>query len=286
MSDASVLGPRFFMGEGVREMSVHAPPLPVRPAAVAGAFYPGAAAALKRAVLTYLDEAQPPDVVPRAVIAPHAGYIYSGPVAAYAFKALETVQRRTWTVYLMGPAHFVPIAGVALGRFRAFQTPLGDVPVATERVAAMLQNSRLYEEAAVAHAPEHSLEVELPFLQLTLGDFRIVPMLFGDVNPAEVAQDLGGRLDEDSLIVVSSDLSHYYDYETARRLDQRLLADLLAGDIAAVARGQACGLLPILTLMHLAQSRGWRPVLLDYRNSGDTAGDKHRVVGYASVAYI
>ncbi len=267
-------------------MSVNAPPLPIRPAAVAGAFYPAAAAALKRAVLTYLDEAQPPDVIPRAVIAPHAGYIYSGPTAAYAFKALENVPRRPWTVYLMGPAHFIPLMGVALGRFEAFETPLGNVPVATGQVAAMLQNSRVYQESPVAHAPEHSLEVELPFLQMTLGDFRIVPMLFGDVDPAEVAEDLDRWLDEDSLIVVSSDLSHYHDYDTARRLDQRLIADLLAGDIAAVARGQACGLLPILTLMYLARSRGWRPVLLDYRNSGDTAGDKYRVVGYASVAYV
>jgi AmmeMemoRadiSam system protein B len=253
---------------------------------VAGSFYPNAGAALKRAVLTYLDEAQPLDVIPRAVIVPHAGYIYSAPIAAYGFKALENAPRRTWTVYLLGPAHFIPLAGVSLGSFGAFQTPLGNVPVATERVAAMLQNTRLYWEAAIVHAPEHALEVELPFLQLTLGDFRIVPMLFGEVEAAEVATDLAGRLDEHSLIVVSSDLSHYHDYDTARALDQQMIAALLADDTAAVAQGQACGRLPILTLMFLARSLMWRPVLLDYRNSGDTAGDKQRVVGYASIAYV
>ncbi len=263
--------------------------LPTRPAAVAGTFYPGTRTALERVVRTYLEEAKLADGhSPHAVIAPHAGYIYSGPIAAYAFKSvasLATPPGRRWTVYLMGPAHYVPVYGVALGNFSAFETPLGEVPVATEQVVAMLRNDQLYQAAPMAHAPEHSLEVELPFLQMVLGDFRIVPMLFGDVDPAQVAADLAGRLDADSLIVVSSDLSHYHDYETARTLDQQLLHDVLAGDMVGVAHGEACGRMPILTLMHLAQALDWHPVLLDYRNSGDTAGDKSRVVGYASLAY-
>lgn len=270
-------------------MNPEASVLPARPAAVAGTFYPGTRTALERAVKTYLEEAKLADgQYPRAVIAPHAGYIYSGPIAAYAFKSvasLAATPHRTWTVYLMGPAHYVPVYGVALSNFGVFETPLGNVPVATERVAEMLRNEQVYQLAPRAHVPEHSLEVELPFLQVVLGDFRIVPMLFGDVDPAQVADDLVGRLDADSLIVVSSDLSHYHDYETARALDQRLLHHVLAGDIAGAAQGEACGRMPILTLMHLAQALGWHPALLDYRNSGDTAGDKFRVVGYASVAY-
>ncbi len=261
----------------------------VRPPAVAGTFYPAEPRRLEAMVRAYLADASVPaleDV--RAVIAPHAGYIYSGPTAGYAFKVWENVPPRPYTVYLLGPAHYVYVPGVAVGRFKAFATPLGEVPVAEEMVEALLSHEGPFTQLNKAHMPEHALEVELPFLQVVFGNhFRIVPMLFGDVNPLEVAPALVEVLqaDPNALVVVSSDLSHYHDYWTARKLDQALLDAIVKGDMAAAQKGEACGLLPILTLMSVALRLGWKPHLLDYRNSGDTAGDKMRVVGYAAVAY-
>lgn len=261
--------------------------LPIRQPAVAGQFYPGNPETLRRDLRTYLDEARLPDDlgVVRAVIAPHAGYIYSGPIAGYAFKALAALPQKKWTVFLMGPAHRVYFHGVALGNFAAFRTPLGDAPVAVERVEEMLARSPIYTRAPQAHGPEHCLEVEIPFLQVVLPDFRLVPMLFGRVDPHDVAADLADTLGEDDLIVVSSDLSHYYPYDTAQRLDRAWLDALLADRESDVLEGEACGQAPAVTLMTIARHKGWKPHLLNYRNSGDTAGDKWQVVGYASVAY-
>jgi hypothetical protein len=174
---------------------------------------------------------------------------------------------------------------VALGQYSAFRTPLGDAPIAVERVEEMLVRSTLYTRAASAHVPEHCLEVEVPFLQVTLSDFQLVPMLFGEVNPRQVAEELADHVGEDDLIVVSSDLSHFLTYDAAQKLDRALLKSLLDGDEASVLKGEACGSAPVVTLMDIARRKGWTPHLLDYRNSGDTAGDKRRVVGYASVAY-
>ncbi len=261
--------------------------LPIRQPAVAGQFYPGNPDTLRRDIRTYLDEATLPDDLGavHAVIAPHAGYIYSGPIAGYAFKALAALPPKRWTVFLLGPAHRVYFRGVALGNFSAFHTPLGDVPVAVERIEEMLARSPLYTRAPQAHAPEHCLEVEIPFLQMALPDFQLVPMLFGEVDPRDAAADLADALGEDDLIVVSNDLSHFYPYDTARRLDRAWLEALLAGKESDVLGGEACGRAPATALMGIARSKGWNPRLLDYRNSGDTAGDKWQVVGYAAVAY-
>lgn len=260
-----------------------------RPAAVAGAFYPGEPPTLRRMIADFISAAQPGGEPPpgpvRAVIAPHAGYIYSGPIAAYSFDALRAAAAPQ-RVFLMGPAHYVAVPGVALGDYAAFATPLGAVPVDTATVAAMLaEQPALYMRALAAHGPEHSLEVELPFLQTVCPGVRIVPMLFGRADPEAVARDLAARLQPDDLVVVSSDLSHYHSYESARKLDGDFLKAVLRDDPAAAADGEACGVLPILTLMHMARARGWQPVLRDARNSGDTAGDRWRVVGYASVVY-
>nr|HID13882.1 AmmeMemoRadiSam system protein B [Anaerolineae bacterium] len=261
--------------------------LPVRRPAVAGQFYPGDADTLRKMIRGYLDEATVPEGIGpvRAIIAPHAGYIYSGPTAGYAFKALAALPRKRWTIFLPGPAHRAYFRGVALGDYSAFRTPLGDAPIAVDRVAEMLARSPLYTRAPEAHAPEHCLEVEVPFLQMTLPDFRLVPMLFGDVDPQEVAAELADHIGEDDLIVVSTDLSHFYPYAKAQQLDHALLEALLAGDEMGVLKGEACGRAPVVTLMGIARRKGWKPHLLDYRNSGDTAGDKWQVVGYASVAY-
>ncbi len=261
--------------------------LPVRHPAVAGQFYPGDPEQVRKMVQRYINEATLPQDLGtvRAVIAPHAGYIYSGPTAGYAFKALTELPEKEWTVFLLGPAHRVYFQGVALGNYSAFRTPLGSVPVATERIEEMLARSPLYTRAPEAHAPEHCLEVEIPFLQVALPRFRLVPMLFGEVDPRQVGVELAAHLGEDDLIVVSTDLSHYHPYDRARHLDNALLDALLAGDEIGVLSGEACGRAPVVTLMSVARHKGWKPHLLDYRTSGDTAGDKWQVVGYASVAY-
>ena len=173
--------------------------LPVRRPAVAGQFYPSDPDVLRRKIREYVDKATlPADLgAVRAIIAPHAGYIYSGPTAGYAFKALTALPEKQWTVFLLGPAHQAPIGGVALGNYSAFRTPLGDAPIAVDRVAEMLARSSLYTRAPQAHAPEHCLEVEAPFLQMTLSDFRLAPMLFGQVDHHEVAADLAEHTGED-----------------------------------------------------------------------------------------
>ena len=276
--------------------------LPVRQPAVAGQFYPGDPDVLRRMIQEYIDKATLPEDlgIVRAIIAPHAGYIFSGPTAGYAFSALKTKTLKTetmaalpheeWkekqTVFLLGPAHRVRFRGVALGNYSAFRTPLGDAPVAVDRVAEMLARSPLYTRAPEAHAPEHCLEVEIPFLQMTLPDFWLVPMLFGDVDPREVATELADHISEDDLLVVSNDLSHFYPYDKAHRLDHALLEALMTGDEMGVMGGEACGRVPMVTLMAIARHKAWEPHLLDYRTSGDTAGDKWQVVGYASVAYV
>ena len=269
-------------GIGVQESTVRQP-------AVAGTFYPAEPRRLEAMVREFLSDASVPALsAVRAVIAPHAGYVYSGPTAGYAFKVWENLPPRPYTIYLLGPAHYVYVDGVAVGRFQAFATPLGQVPVAEEMVEALLSRGAPFVEANHAHLPEQCLEVELPFLQVGFGNHvRIVPMLFGNVSPAEVASVLVEvmQADPNALVVVSSDLSHYHDYWTARQLDQTLLEAIVQGDLSRAQKGEACGLLPILTLMSVALRLGWRPHLLDYRNSGDTAGDKARVVGYAAVAY-
>lgn len=261
--------------------------LSVRLPAVAGQFYPSDPATIRQMIQEYVDEATlPKDLgTVRAVIAPHAGYVYSGPTAGYAFKALAALPQKERTVFLLGPAHRVYFRGVALGNYSAFRTPLGDAAIAADRVAEMLARSPLYTRAPEAHTPEHCLEVEVPFLQVTLSNFQLVPMLFGDVDPQDVAAELADHIGEDDLIVISNDLSHFHSYAQAQRLDRSLLDALMSGDDAGVLEGEACGRAPIVTLMGVARRKGWIPHLLDYRTSGDTAGDRWQVVGYASVAY-
>ncbi|MFL7792347.1 MAG: AmmeMemoRadiSam system protein B [Anaerolineae bacterium] len=261
--------------------------LPIRQPAVAGSWYPGDPDVLRKSIQKYTGEAALPDSLgaARAVIAPHAGYVYSGPIAGYAFKALTTLPQKRWTVYLMGPAHRVPFRGVALGRYSAFRTPLGDAPIATAVVEDMVNRSPLYTHTPLAHVPEHCLEIEVPFLQMMLPDFQLVPMLFGDVDPRDVGADLVDHIDEDDLVVVSNDMSHFYSYEQAQQLDRSLLDAVMDDDEMGVMRGEACGRAPIVALMNIARHKGWKPTLLDYRTSGDTAGDKRQVVGYAAITY-
>lgn len=263
--------------------------LTVRPPAVAGRFYPGQASELMHVVTRLLDAAPAhPLGNVRAVIAPHAGYVCSGSVAAASFKAFCALSPKPYTVYLLGPAHWRAVNGVGLSSADCFETPLGALPVARPIVEHLLRRGRPYWIADKAHEPEHSLEVELPFLQLTLGELVIVPMLFdADAPPERVGVDLAELLaaDDSSLVVVSSDLSHYLPYHEAYAVDRAFLAAVAASDMAQARRGQACGLLPILALMIAAQQLHWQPHILAYANSGDTCGPRDEVVGYGAVAY-
>ena len=260
----------------------------LRPAVVAGKFYPGAPAVLQADVRAYVGNATARRLEgigpPKALIVPHAGYVYSGAVAGSAYARLAAGRDTIRRVVLLGPTHRVPVRGLALPAARAFATPLGDIDVDREAVAAALALPCVCESDA-AHAFEHSLEVQLPFLQEVLGKFAIVPFAVGDATPHEVADVIrllwGGA---ETLIVVSSDLSHYHGYAEARAIDRATADDVLAL-LPTLDHEQACGATPINGLLLCARERGMRPELLDLRNSGDTAGDKSRVVGYASFAF-
>lgn len=258
----------------------------IRPAAVAGMFYPASPNVLRKAIMGYLDEANPPAFShARAVIAPHAGYVYSGPVAAFAYKVLFNRATPPNRIYVMGPSHRAWFTGVALADYTAFDTPLGAHPLDGEKIHALIKSGAPFAAFNVAHAQEHSLEVQFPFLRVTFPDVPVVPLLFGDVDPLIVGQKLGEFLEPDDVIVVSSDLSHFHDNRMAHALDHQFLDAVLSGDRREAARGEACGQAPTLALMLLAEQCGWQPHLLDYRTSGDVTGDTHRVVGYASVGY-
>lgn len=256
----------------------------VRPAAVAGLFYPGSAAALTRDVRQMLAHADPSLARPKAVIVPHAGYVYSGPIAANVYNTLFPMRERIRRVVLLGPTHRVAIHGLALPMSIAFATPLGIVPVDRE-AAAMIGDLPQVVVSEVAHAQEHSLEVQLPFLQAVLTDFVLVPLAVGRATPAQVAEVLerlwGG---DETLIVVSSDLSHYLPYAEACDKDRRTAQRVVALD-AHLDHQQACGATPVNGLLLVARRRGLSVRLIDLRNSGDTAGDKSRVVGYGAFAF-
>ncbi len=257
----------------------------VRPPAVAGAFYPVASAELRSQLTAMLASARTKDVRrPKALIAPHAGYVYSGPIAASAYACLAPYRDEYSRVVLLGPAHRVRLRGLALPDTTSFATPLGDILLDREAGAALRRLPQICVSDQ-AHALEHSLEVHLPFLQQTLASFKLVPLAVGEASVQEVAEVLdllwGG---DETLIVVSSDLSHYLPYSQARQVDgqtARMILDLAPG----LNHEQACGATPVNGLLHTAERRGLRPQMLDLRNSGDTAGDKNRVVGYASFAF-
>jgi AmmeMemoRadiSam system protein B len=260
----------------------------IRPAAVAGAFYPGDCAALAAEVAAYLAAAAPdPNATsppPKAIIAPHAGYRYSGAIAASIYARLAPLRGRIRRVVLAGPAHRVFVRGAAIPAADAFASPLGTIALDLEALAS-LRALPFVEVSDRAHALEHSLEVHLPFLQSVLGEFRLVPIVVGDATPRQAALLLdtvwGGA---ETLVVVSSDLSHYLPYEAARARDRDTAAAILHLDASLVPE-EACGAAPINGLLETARRRALAAELVDLRNSGDTAGDRSRVVGYAAFAF-
>lgn len=256
----------------------------VRTPAVAGLFYPANSRELRAMVSRFLADAPRVDPAPKAIIAPHAGYVYSGSIAASAYARLASARGTIRRVVLLGPAHRVGFRGLALSSAESFLTPLGTVAVDQEAIALIraLPQVHVLDQA---HAQEHSLEVHLPFLQEALGSFSLVPLVVGDAEPEEVAEVLerlwGGR---ETLVVISSDLSHYHDYVTAQAMDRatsRAIENLRPEDIGY---DDACGRNPVRGLLLVARRHGLHAKTIDLRNSGDTAGARDQVVGYG--AYV
>lgn len=258
--------------------------LAVRQPAVAGMFYPADTRQLAHQMQQLLAGARPFDLIPKALIVPHAGYIYSGAIAATAYATLLPVASSIRRVVLLGPTHRVAVRGLALPGAEAFDTPLGRVALDTAGARAIAQLPQV-GISAQAHALEHSLEVQLPFLQSILTDFTLLPLAVGMATAEEVAEVLesvwGG---DETLIVISSDLSHYLPYATAKRVDKETAQSIL--DLhQPIAHDHACGGTPISGLIVAARKHHLAPHLLDLRNSGDTAGSHERVVGYAAFAF-
>lgn len=254
-----------------------------RSPAVAGLFYSADARQLSQDVNDLLAEAKFNDFKPKALIVPHAGYLYSGAVAASAYASLRaaaTIRR----VVLLGPAHRVAVHGLALPGVDVFDTPLGSVKLDQELAAAIAHFPQVTVSSEV-HALEHSLEVQLPFLQRVLGDFTLLPLAVGWTSAEDVAEVLeqlwGG---EETLIVISSDLSHYLPYAAAQRMDNETVQAILQLR-QPIAQDHACGSVSISGLIIAAQQHHLTAHLLDVRNSGDTAGSRDRVVGYAAIAF-
>ena len=257
----------------------------IRRTAVAGLFYPADPSDLESAVEDLLANSKikhRPGRI-RALIVPHAGYAYSGSVAAEAFALLRAANYHIGRVAIIGPAHKIWIRGIAVPSVRAFATPLGKIPLDT----TVIEEISALPSVAIddkPHANEHALEVELPFLQTVLGSARIVPLLVGSATPAEVAEVLSRLWDDDTLIVVSSDLSHFLRYEDAQRRDSATADAIERLDETAIDFEDACGAIPVRGLLIEAKRRGLSIERLDFRNSGDTAGDRDRVVGYGAWA--
>ncbi len=277
----------------------------VRLPAVAGLFYPGEAAALSKTVDGLLAGAHEHHIPKlKALVCPHAGYEFSGQTAAAAYKLLAG--RDVQTVVVMGPSHYALLQGACIPNADAYQTPLGLVPISPKaKTLASAPPFALEPQCPVQRpgwwrqapkpAPEegkdtpetweHSVEVQVPFLQKVLKNFQILPIVIGEPNPAQVAKALADIIDDKTIVVASSDLSHYHAYQTAKGMDGRCVKAICDLDIDAMAGQEACGKQPILALLHLARQKGWKAQMLDYRNSGDVTGEKDRVVGYSAVAF-
>ncbi len=277
----------------------------IRGPAVAGLFYPKAESDLTKQIDEYLAEAKTQSIKNlRALVCPHAGYEYSGKIAASGYKQL--VGRDIETVILLGPSHYALFQGAALSDAEGYETPLGVIPISAKSAELAKNKPFAVNPPCEVHRPdfwkqspkelpafgedkpdtwEHSLEVQLPFLQRTLKKFEILPVVYGKVDPEAAAKALVKFLDDRTLIVASSDLSHYYPYEIAKQLDAGCVRSICNLDIEEMEREEACGKVPILTLMEIAKQKGWKAKLLDCRNSGDTSGTKNSVVGYAAIAF-
>lgn len=261
-------------------------PRRIRPPAVAGRFYPGDPVELRRLIAELLAAVPPVSgPTPKALIVPHAGYLYSGPIAASAYARLVPARERIERIVLLGPSHYVALQGLATSSADAFATPLGMVPVDLQAVreVRLLPQVRELDEA---HAQEHSLEVQLPFLQTILGDFTLVPLAVGEATPDEISEVLDLLWDgPETCFVISSDLSHYFDFQTARRLDRATAKAIEALKPGGIGEERACGRMPICGLLQAARRHGLRAHTVDLRSSGATAGPRDKVVGYGAFVF-
>ena len=257
-----------------------------REPAVAGIFYASELRQLDSEIEHYLSaEIRPGTARPEILIVPHAGYVYSAPVAAQAYLQLKNYAGKIKNVILVGPSHRVAFKGIAASSADEFKTPLGKVQVnreLTDRIVAANQAVHIQDKA---HLQEHSLEVQLPFLQKVLGEFKIVPLVYGDVSAEDLTRALEPYItDKGTVIVVSADLSHYFDYDTARILDEKT-AKLIEQNRPDIEEHMSCGSIGINAALLLAAEKHLRPETLKLANSGDTAGDKDSVVGYGAWSF-
>ena len=250
---------------------------------MAGLFYPEEPHELRAVVRGYLDRAPPVAGRPKAIIVPHAGYVYSGPIAASAYRALDEVAPGVERVVLAGPSHRIPVPGIAVPEATSFETPLGRIPLDQPLIARLRALPRVLA-TNLPHRLEHSLEVQLPFLQVVLPPFSLLPLAAGAMDPDAMAAVFdacwGG---DETLVVISSDLSHYRDYAGAQAVDRRTVEAILARR-DDLDDEQACGCQVLNGFMRVARRRGLALRALDVRNSGDTSGDRSRVVGYGAFA--
>lgn len=258
------------------------PTVSVRPAAVAGSFYPETENELRVFVERLMANASEKPVQNcRAIIVPHAGYIYSGPTAAEAFASAQHTIKNVTRIVIAGPAHFVGIQSVVAPSVTVFHTPLGDITI-DEDCINRLVDERLIEVDDNPHIPEHSVEVELPFIQFISSDCSIVPLLVGPDGSDDLARVLNLIVNEQTLIVVSTDLSHYHDYSTAQQMDERTANAIERMESMSINPAHACGCYALRGFLRYAKKQELKIMRLDLRNSGDTAGDKFRVVGYGA----
>ncbi|OUS31119.1 AmmeMemoRadiSam system protein B [Gammaproteobacteria bacterium 45_16_T64] len=255
----------------------------IRSAAVSGMFYPSNPVELKGAVTRFLKASRDRELVPKVLVVPHAGYIYSGQVAAEAYKLLEKSDDKIERVILLGPCHRVPVVGVAIPSVSAFSTPLGDIPLDLKLIERINRLS-FVEASDEAHELEHSLEVHLPFLQEVIGKFSLVPLVVGECSAVDVAKVLDVVWGEaETLIVISTDLSHFLSYNQAMKMDSDTAIKIMALE-SSLSGDEACGCRPLNGMLYYAKKMGLHIEQLALRNSGDTSGDKQRVVGYGSFA--
>ncbi len=258
----------------------------IRQPQFAGTFYPNDPEVLKGMIDNFLRQASVEKLKnkPKALIVPHAGYIYSGPIAAYGYKAISFFDYKR--IILLGPSHNFSFYGIAVSPFSKWLTPLRETECLTLKDFPFLEKNKFIQESSEVHEPEHSLEVQLPFLQTIFKDFVIFPLIAGDLEAEEGKKILASILDEESLLVISSDLSHYLPFNEAQKQDKVTLDAILDLDLERFLNyGEACGKIPISFLIALAKEKNWLPKLLKAANSGETQGGKDQVVGYASVVF-
>jgi AmmeMemoRadiSam system protein B len=249
----------------------------------AGTFYPQDKNELLGLIHKYLDNAKPVSGTGtlKALIIPHAGYPYSGPVASFGYKLLQN--KKFKEIILLGPSHQIPVQGLAFCDYKEWETPLGKVSISDKN--NLLAKEKSFHIQNEAHLHEHSIEVQLPFLQIVLESFSIIPIATGFIEKnSEIAEILSKYISKATLLIVSSDLSHYLPYAAAQSLDRKTINSILSGN-TNISHDQACGADGITILMKIAKKKNWKATLLDYRNSGDTAGMKDQVVGYTSIAF-